>query len=256
MQTPQQVVCSANRPNMNATIQRLFGSPRSAPELTFIYSYYNQKEMLRQQVDHWSSYPKDLRRRIRFLLVDDGSKYPAIEQIGDPSIDLTVYRVLEDLYCNIGGARNLGTKVAETEWILHSDMDHVIPADAAQAMVELSRLNERKIYKFQRIDPVTGKTKIHPGTMLLKRSLYWEVGGCDEDFVGNYGQTDIHFFYRADQIVETEMREDIQMVIHQEGETKEIDRSKLAPNAELFAQKKATENWSTDFLRFSWERQR
>ena len=26
---------------------------------------------------------------------------------------------------------------------------------------------------------------------------YWRVGGCDEDFVGNYGHTDVHFWHRV-----------------------------------------------------------
>ncbi len=225
-------------------------------DLTFIYTYYNQQEMLRIQLDAWSAYPEELRRRIQFLLVDDCSQRPAAELVGDSSLDLAIYRVLEDLYCNIGGARNLGTHVAETDWILHSDMDHVIPPEAARGMLELAGENARKIYKFQRIDPESGKTKIHPGTMLLTRRLYWEVGGCDEDFVGNYGQTDIHFFHRADKIVETEMRQDIQLVIHRIGETP-IDRSpeKLEPNRQLFESKKASGDWSEEFLRFPWERQ-
>lgn len=226
------------------------------PEVTFIYTYYNQIDMLRTQLENWRNYPQGVRNKIKFMLVDDCSQRPAVDLVGNPNIDLSIYRVLEDKYCNIGGARNLGTKVAETEWVLHSDMDHIIPSLAAEAMLKLAAADARKIYKFQRIDHTTGETKIHPGTMLLTRDLYWEVGGCDEDFVGNYGQTDIHFFHRADKIVETDKREDIQMVIHHEGETSEIDRTKLEPNRLLFEEKQTKGNWSTDFLRFEWEQQR
>ena len=244
---------------MKSILQRLRRTNAGADaQVTFIYTYYNQVDMLRIQLENWQDYPPDMQEKIRFVIVDDGSKVAAREHIAeDIGLDLRIYRVMEDLYCNIGGARNLGTHVAETEWVLHSDMDHVIPSDAAQKIVGLASENQRKIYKFQRIDPETGKTKIHPGTMLLSRSTYWEAGGCDEDFVGNYGQTDIHFFYRADQIIETEMREDIQMVIHRIGETSEIDRSpeKLEPNARLFEEKKRTGNWSTDYMRFEWEEQ-
>lgn len=246
---------------MKTFFQRLFGSgenfPQTTAELTFIYTYYNQIGMLRTQLENWRCYPESLRKRIAFMLVDDCSRRPAAQLVGNPNIDLSIYRVLEDLYCNIGGARNLGTKVCQTKWMLHSDMDHVISSTAAEAMLGLAAKNERKIYKFQRIDPDTGVTKIHPGTMLLTPEVYWEVGGCDEDFVGNYGQTDIHFFKRADKIIETELRDDIQMVIHREGETP-IDRSpeKLEPNRKLLEQKLASGEWSTDFLRFTWERQR
>ncbi|MFT5466749.1 MAG: hypothetical protein ACI8UO_001849 [Verrucomicrobiales bacterium] len=228
----------------------------ASPEVTFIYTYYNQIDMLRNQLETWRNYPEGVRNRIRFMLVDDCSRRTASELVGNPNIDLSIYRILEDKYCNIGGARNLGTKACETKWMLHSDMDHVIPAIAAEAMLKLASLDDRKIYKFKRIDHTTGETKIHPGTMLLTPDVYWEVGGCDEDFVGNYGQTDIHFFHRADKIIETDKREDIQMEIHHEGETKEIDRSKLEPNRQLFEEKKTSGAWSTDFLRFEWEKQR
>lgn len=228
----------------------------AAPALTFIVTYYNQGTMLTRLIDGWEAWPDELKAQVKFLIVDDGSEVRAIDHAHPKTIDLAIYRVLEDKYCNIGGARNLGTKMAETEWILHTDMDHVTPAEAAAAMLGLVGENGRKIYKFIRQDRRTGATKIHPGTMLLTRSMYWEVGGCDEDFVGNYGQTDIHFFYRADQIVETEFREDIMLEFEEEGEAPVIDRSKLEPNAKLLEKKKALGNWSDDFLRFEWERVR
>ena len=231
-------------------------SADSEPVVTFIYTYYNQKEMLRRQLENWETYPTKLKRQIRFMLVDDASKESAAELIGETSANVEVYRVLEDMYCNIGGARNLGTKVCRTEWMFHSDMDHILPPEEAGKVVALVEEDERKVYKFQRIDHETGKTKIHPGTMLLTRTVYWEIGGCDEDFVGNYGQTDIHFFYRAENVVETEMRADIQMVIDHIGETDGIDRHKGEPNRLLFEEKKASGQWSTDFVRFPWERQR
>jgi len=243
---------------MRDFFSRLLGRSRRVvalvPSLTFIVTYYNQGSMLSRLIDGWESWPGDLKRRVRFLIVDDGAAVQAIDHARPRTIDLAIYRVLEDKYCNIGGARNLGTTVAETEWILHTDMDHVTPAEAAVGMLDLVEKNERRIYKFIRRDRRTGKTKIHPGTMLLTRSMYWEVGGCDEDFVGNYGQTDIHFFYRADRIVQTEFREDIMLEFDEEGEAPTIDRSKLEPNAKLLEEKKANGNWSKDFVRFEWQR--
>ncbi|OEU13737.1 hypothetical protein FRACYDRAFT_269921 [Fragilariopsis cylindrus CCMP1102] len=35
--------------------------------------------------------------------------------------------------------------------------------------------------------------------MLSTIDSYWTAGGCDEDFVGNYGYTDPHFFYRVEK---------------------------------------------------------
>ncbi len=244
---------------MSRFLSRLFGKKQAEgaalkPTLTFIVTYYNQGTMLERLVEGWEAWPDEVKARVKFLIVDDGSEVKAIDHARPGTIDLAIYRVMEDKYCNIGGARNLGTKVAETEWILHTDMDHVTPPEAAAAMLDLVEKNDRKIYKFIRQDRRTGVTKIHPGTMLLTRAMYWEVGGCDEDFVGNYGQTDIHFFYRADQIVETEFREDIMLEFEEEGEAPVIDRTRLEPNAKLLEKKKANGNWSDDYLRFDWER--
>ncbi len=228
-----------------------------APVLTLILTYYNQGEMLKRQLKVWEGYPAELRREMQFLIVDDCSKVPARDVIGPApkGLNLAIYRILEDKYCNIGGARNLGTQVAESEWMVHTDVDIIIPAGAAREMLSLARKNERKIYKFNRRFTDTGVMKIHPGTMLLTRTLYWEIGGCDEDFVGNYGQTDIHFFHRAKDVAETEVCQDIMMEHYGAGETEGIDRSKLEPNRLLFEEKKKTGAWSKDFLRFTWERQ-
>jgi hypothetical protein len=41
-------------------------------------------------------------------------------------------------------------------------------------------------YKFNRIK-ITGALKVHPKITLVNRRKYWDIGGCDEDFVRVYG---------------------------------------------------------------------
>ena len=114
---------------MGGFFSRLFGGRRQEPErdsaplasLTFIVTYYNQGAMLSRLIEGWEAWPDDVKRRVKFLIVDDGSEVRAIDHARPRTIDLAIYRVLENKYCNIGGARNLGTHVAETEWILHTD---------------------------------------------------------------------------------------------------------------------------------------
>ena len=43
------------------------------------------------------------------------------------------------------------------------------------------------------------KKSPHPAVMLSTIDSYWTAGGCDEDFVGNYGYTDPHFFHRVEK---------------------------------------------------------
>jgi len=234
--------------------------PKSYPKsLTVILTYYNQANVFEEQVKHWLDLPKNVNRRITFLIVDDGSEKSAAEAIehvpGIDELSLQIFKIHEDKYCNIGGARNLGSLVALTEWILHTDVDIVLREDALKRMLRIVGRDKRKIHRFNR-QYENGSTKIHPGTMLLPRSLYWEVGGCDEDFVGNYGQTDVHFIYRAKKIVSAKTHKNIMLGFRSDGETKEIDRSKLVPNEQLFMEKMATGSWSSDFFRFTWSRVR
>ena len=51
--------------------------------------------------------------------------------------------------------------------------------------------------------------KEHPAVCLLKKEDYWRVGGCEEDLVGHYGQTDPIFWYRAKGILKIKYLKEI-----------------------------------------------
>lgn len=75
---------------------------------------------------------------------------------------------------------------------------------APQNGTALSQRTERGggriIWKFFNQQMPDGKTfEPHPAVMLASKDAYWAVGGCDEDLVGNYGQTDILFLWKADR---------------------------------------------------------
>ena len=73
--------------------------------------------------------------------------------------------------------------------------------------------------------------------------------------MGNYGQTDVHFFYRANlKNINISLIEDIILEEDNDGTTKEINRTKemLEPNKILFENKKRNGNWSTNYCRFNW----
>jgi len=222
-------------------------------DLTIILTFYNQHDIIKEQIKMWENYPQEVKDNVDFIIIDDCSINPI--RYDDNKIDLKIYRVLEDKYCNIGGARNLGSHVCETEWMIHSDVDHFIESDLASELVSLVSKNQKNnIYKFNRINILDKKTKIHPGTMLLTKDLYWDIGGSDEDFVGNYGQTDVHFFYRSNGKCNTIIRDDLYLKYNPKGETNNINRKNLKPNQDIFNNKKITNNWSKDFLRFKWKK--
>lgn len=58
----------------------------------------------------------------------------------------------------------------------------------------------RIVWKFFNQQMPDGKAfEPHPAVMLASKDSYWTVGGCDEDLVGNYGQTDLLFLWKADR---------------------------------------------------------
>ncbi len=113
------------------------------PLITMVVPVYNQPGMLRKQLQTWASYSADALCAFEFLIVDDCSKEPVeaivreeTEAHGNCMPDPQLYRIDKDVPWNRGMARNLGTKMATTPWVLHVDTDHVLPRESAAALVE------------------------------------------------------------------------------------------------------------------------
>ena len=118
---------------------------------------------------------------------------------------------------------------------------------------------------------------------------YWRAGGCDEDFVGNYGHTDVHFWHRVGLLPQgtlvTQTHKDLvlkEMATPKdpcEGVANDAQRGRCkaaaraharsaahasrsrdtAANEELFRWKARSrqagsygEQWSNEYLRFAW----
>jgi glycosyltransferase involved in cell wall biosynthesis len=173
-------------------------------DCTLIVPYYRNVKMLREQVEEWHLYPN----QIRIVVVDDGSPEPAVDVIRsvvDPDLfydRLEVYRIGVDIPWNRGGARNLGTKMAKTEWIVHVDIDHLLPHGCAARLLT-EEVETRHWYRFNRFrrgkaDETRRKDKIdddvefglihpHVDSYLCTKSMYWRAGGYDEDYSGCLG---------------------------------------------------------------------
>ena len=99
----------------------------------------------------------------------------------------------------------------------------------------------------------------HPAVMLLSKQAYWMSGGCDEDFVGNYGKTDPHFKWRASRTNNVAIKHIGKKF--SDPLVQMIESDKLAGprksdvNNKLFMAKRSGEvAWSTTYLRFPWNR--
>ncbi len=187
---------------------------------TLIVPFYRNVAMLRHQIAAWEAYPD----AVAVILVDDGSPEPAadiVRQTASPSLAsrLTVLRIGVDIPWNRGGARNLGTQQAETDWIVHVDIDHVLPAALARQLLEFDA-DPRRWYRFERYrvgkadetrrkdkipdDVEFGKIHPHIDSYLCTRDLYWQAGGYNEDFSGCLGGgTD--FLKRMERIAAPEL---------------------------------------------------
>lgn len=177
--------------------------------LTIVMPFYDNTSMLSLQYEGWASWAPKRRRRLKIILVDDGSPEPAADVARPIGLEIEIYRVLEDRPWHQHAARNLGAHVASDGWLLMTDMDHVLSEASARALfkrMDMGKLDERTVYMLDRVEADTGlptlndngAKKPHPNSFVLTREAYWRVGGYDEDFCGTYG-TDRLFRERAFQ---------------------------------------------------------
>ena len=240
---------------------------------TLVVPFYRNVHMLRYQIEAWEEYP----REARIVLVDDGSPEPALDVVtahASPGLleRLSLYRIAVDVPWNRGGARNLGTHVAETEWIVHVDIDHVLPAAFARRLLDFDA-DPGRWYRFERFrvgraDETRRKDKIaddvefgrihpHIDSYLCTRELYWRAGGYNEDFSGCLGGgTD--FLKRMERLAQPEL---VPAPVHLLVFTRSVaadasdfslsrDRTK---GKEL--QRKIAGRKPTSHLRFTWSKQ-
>ncbi len=175
--------------------------------LTLVMPYYDNAAMLALQYAGWSAWPAALKAGIEIILVDDGSPDSPARDVARPEglPKLAIYRVTEDRPWHQHAARNLGAYLAETQWLLLTDMDHVLTEQDARALMKrMHKLDEEMVYTLSRVEADTGlvtigtngRPKPHPNSFVMTRDLYWRIGGYDEDYCGIYG-TDGLFKQRA-----------------------------------------------------------
>ena len=204
---------------------------RTTAEITLALFYYQDMALLSRQLHSWTMWPLELRQAYQFVILDDGSPvgYRAMDLLyyhdhnhhhNDMNnnentqplhelLNLTIYEVEQDLPFNMGGVRNLAHVVAPTDFVLATDADVLLNATVASYLLTKVRQEQqhqqpqqpmRIIFKFlNQLMPDKTTFEPHPAVMLSTKEAYWAVGGCDEDLVGNYGQTDILLLWKADR---------------------------------------------------------
>ena len=61
------------------------------------------------------------------------------------NLNISLYRIEEDLYCNIPGAMNLSAKECDSEWILFLDMDTLISKKMSEQLLEIVKIKQKNL---------------------------------------------------------------------------------------------------------------
>jgi len=256
--------------------------------LTVALIYYASPALLLRHMAIIHAYTPAVLARLHLLLIDDGSPLglDAARYInGSGGLrSLSVVRIEPDIAWNLGGARNLAMHLATTPRVMLIELDAPAPSQVMAAALELPATTHGVpiAHRFNRVRP-DGSYKISPAAVLLAVESYWAAGGCDEDFVGNYGMTDSHFWYRAKSLplnvlkIERHSNLVFTELSSPQGEPCEgvtsphpytrcmaavtahvsvlTGRSRdNAANALLLKWKQRTGRWSNEYLRFKWGR--
>lgn len=164
----------------------------SRNNLTIIHTYYNEQSLLETQIERWNVYNQP----VNIILIDDGSqKIPAIDVIKQHElkdyINFSLYRVTEDIGFNSHGCRNLGARLANTDWLVFLDIDYTIqPTD-------LRRLKEEPLdpdtwYEMNAKFHGRGDPYMALNQFVIPKKMFLEHGGYDESFVPfHYGDREL-----------------------------------------------------------------
>lgn len=169
--------------------------------ITIVLPHFQNLGMLAEQQRIWASFPADVRESLHVVIVDDcspkGHRPSAKSVTFDGLASLRIYRLLKKKRWNWLACRNLGAKMATTDWIVFTDMDHVVPVETLERLMT-DDLNAADAYRFKRVTATTvwpyrlqdcTPYKIHNDTWFLTRALFFSDGvfGYDERLSGCYG---------------------------------------------------------------------
>ena len=183
---------------------------------TIYFPFYNQHKALKFNLDLYSSFSQDVRNKIEFLIVDDGSQKEQAFQVAKDYVDslnLSLYKIHADIPWNQGAANNIAFKESKNDWVLRTDIDYFIKENELLGIKEAytdgrcadekSRVpvfHEKYVYWFwtylaEDFPPYNiiqgwyedGTVDDHPNTFLVHKEMYWKTGGYNEYFCGNYG---------------------------------------------------------------------
>ncbi len=219
-------------------------------QFTISLSYYNDGAFLKKQLEVFKQYYLFTKIQI----IDDGSKEDPIEDhLHLIPQGISVFKIIEDIKWNIPGVRNLGSMITSTPWILHLDMDHIIPLESIKKIQLINYEKKKRFYSFNR--KIGNFTKFTAGTLLMSIDDFWNCGGYDEDFAGVYGHNDPYLKKKLELIGVKEKRlKNIWFEDHGEIASSKLSRQNNERNKILMSEKIAKKEFFSENIRFNWKK--
>lgn len=152
--------------------------------VTLVLPFYENHDFIQTQIRQWQEWHQ-LRTHVEVIVVDDGSPTP-LEPLSVGGVRLRQFRIDVDVRWNWLAARNIGARYAAGEWLLLTDMDHLVPTDTMFAAI-YGRLDPTVVYAFRRLEHTGERIKPHSASFLMTKELFWKIGGYDEALAGHYG---------------------------------------------------------------------
>ncbi|RQV98625.1 glycosyltransferase [bacterium] len=162
-------------------------------KLSVVIPVLNSHEALRRQCLYWERLRKP--DGVEIIIVDDGS---------DPPLDVPkwiwIHRTHDTRPWTWAIARNAGARIAAGKYLLMTDLDHIISQDAIDYAMSFDgqKVQFRREFAVlledgslcQDIDVLREygllpRYRLHvkplPNNFIMRRDLYWELGGYRED---------------------------------------------------------------------------
>ena len=160
--------------------------------LSIVLTYYNSPKALERQMHSIMKLRASFDGDLELIVVDDGSKdYPAetvMQKLPGVMKFAKLFRMSVDIPWNHRSARNVGAWEASKDWLLLLDIDTVIlPSEFREHMADFRSLPGEFFMLPRRHSMTLNWMKVHHDTLLINRSLFWEIGGYDETFAGYWG---------------------------------------------------------------------
>lgn len=186
-------------------------------KITLVYSYYENPKMFALQQKYWSDYRAEDKGKLEIIVTDDcSSKHPVhLTDISDTGISTSVYRIDTKVNWNWLQARNIGAKYAKGNWLVLTDMDHVISAKHINRLLrKIKHLDPNMVYQFGRkMAPDYLPYKFHNDSFFLTKKLFWKAGGYDECYAGLYGTSGLFRRRLFDNAAGHEQFKDVDLIL-------------------------------------------